>query len=29
MEKGGAITFEMLKQLLIELMKNAVLGTSA
>jgi hypothetical protein len=29
MEKGGAITFEMLKQLLLELMKNAVLGKSA
>jgi len=29
MEKGGAITFEMLKQLLLELMKNAVFGKSA
>jgi hypothetical protein len=29
MEKGGAITFEMLKHLLLELMKNAVLGKSA
>jgi hypothetical protein len=29
MEKGGAITFEMLKQLLLELMKSAVLGKSA
>jgi Hypothetical protein (DUF2513) len=26
MDKGGAITFEMLKQLLLELMKSAVLG---
>lgn len=29
LEKGGAITFEILRQLLLDLMKTAILGKSA